>query len=151
MCLIVEFLLLRQCNNFMQAVSYVDPAAVMMESGTKDPTALPSALYGCPYPSTQNGDCKPPVSCNCYQVQHAMQTAEATAASPPNILRDCCTMSAQPCCLTHCSLPCARHEGVLMNIARMAVQKEILLTFLRTPRCVPEICGVLQGACYGTC
>ena len=65
----------------MQAVSYVDPAAVMMESGTKNPSALPSALYGCPYPSTQNGDCKPPASCNCYQVQHLMQIHE-----PPPLL-----------------------------------------------------------------
>lgn len=39
----------------------------ILESGTKDPKALPASLYGCPYPATSGGDCKPPPSCNCYQ------------------------------------------------------------------------------------
>ena len=38
----------------------------ILESGTKDPKALPASLYGCPYPATSGGDCKPPPSCNCY-------------------------------------------------------------------------------------
>ena len=46
----------------------MDFSKVILESGTRNPDALPSALYGCPYPSTANGDCKPPASCNCYQV-----------------------------------------------------------------------------------
>ncbi|CAL5226146.1 g8968 [Coccomyxa viridis] len=50
-----------------KAVSYVDPVAVMLESGTRNPSALPGALYGCPYPSSQGGECRPPASCNCYQ------------------------------------------------------------------------------------
>ncbi|CAK0786484.1 hypothetical protein CVIRNUC_009697 [Coccomyxa viridis] len=50
-----------------QAVTYQGASNVMLESGTRNPAALPSALYGCPYPSTSNGDCKPPASCNCYQ------------------------------------------------------------------------------------
>lgn len=41
---------------------------VMLESGTKQPDALPAALYGCPYPPARNGDCQPPPMCNCYQV-----------------------------------------------------------------------------------
>ena len=44
--------------------------AVIVESGTKDPDALPKALYGCPYkPSIANGfglGCTPPAGCNCY-------------------------------------------------------------------------------------
>lgn len=38
----------------------------ILESGTKDPKALPASLYGCPYPATSGGDCKAPPSCNCY-------------------------------------------------------------------------------------
>lgn len=62
------------CN--MQAVTYQGASNVMLESGTRNPTALPSALYGCPYPSTSNGDCKPPASCNCYQVRGLSQTLQ---------------------------------------------------------------------------
>lgn len=54
--------------HLLQAVTYQGASNVMLESGTRNPAALPSALYGCPYPSTSNGDCKPPASCNCYQV-----------------------------------------------------------------------------------
>lgn len=51
----------------------MDSTKVMLESGTRNPSALPSALYGCPYPSSSNGDCKPPASCNCYQVRYHEQ------------------------------------------------------------------------------
>ena len=64
-----------QCHAFcLQAVSYVDPVAVMLESGTRNPSALPGALYGCPYPSSQGGECRPPASCNCYQVHCSVQS-----------------------------------------------------------------------------
>ncbi len=52
------------------AVQYSQPSTgnrQILESGTKDPKALPAALYGCPYPATSGGECKPPPSCNCYQ------------------------------------------------------------------------------------
>lgn len=52
------------------AVQYSQPGTgnrQILESGTKDPKALPAALYGCPYPATSGGECKPPPSCNCYQ------------------------------------------------------------------------------------
>lgn len=52
------------------SVAYEEPSATnrkILESGTKDPKALPASLYGCPYPATSNGECKPPPSCNCYQ------------------------------------------------------------------------------------
>ncbi len=51
-------------------VDYTQPTTSnrqILESGTKDPKALPQSLYGCPYPATSGGDCKPPPSCNCYQ------------------------------------------------------------------------------------
>jgi hypothetical protein len=54
----------------MGQVTYNEPTSSnrqILESGTKDPNALPSALYGCPYPATADGECKPPPSCNCYQ------------------------------------------------------------------------------------
>lgn len=52
------------------AVQYTQPTSSnrqILESGTKDPKALPASLYGCPYPATANGECRPPPSCNCYQ------------------------------------------------------------------------------------
>ncbi|EIE18865.1 hypothetical protein COCSUDRAFT_59793 [Coccomyxa subellipsoidea C-169] len=52
------------------AVQYVAPnptSQVVLESGTKEPNALPAALYGCPYPPSRNGGCNPPPTCNCYQ------------------------------------------------------------------------------------
>jgi hypothetical protein len=50
-------------------VQYTQPAVnnrQILESGTKDPNALPASLYGCPYPASSGGGCKPPPSCNCY-------------------------------------------------------------------------------------
>ena len=55
----------------VQAVQYVAPSQasqVVLESGTKSSDALPAALYGCPYPPSRNGGCRPPPTCNCYQV-----------------------------------------------------------------------------------
>ena len=50
-------------------VQYTQPAVdnrQILESGTKDPNALPASLYGCPYPASSGGECKPPPACNCY-------------------------------------------------------------------------------------
>ena len=67
----------------LQAVTYQGASNVMLESGTRNPAALPSALYGCPYPSTSNGDCKPPASCNCYQVGSPFLTLGVVARGSP--------------------------------------------------------------------
>ena len=67
---------IKSAGCILQAVTYQGASIVMLESGTRNPAALPSALYGCPYPSTSNGDCKPPASCNCYQVGNLSLTLE---------------------------------------------------------------------------
>lgn len=57
-------------NQSTGQVAYSQPSTSnrqILESGTKDSKALPASLYGCPYPATSGGDCKPPPSCNCYQ------------------------------------------------------------------------------------
>ena len=51
---------------YLQVRYIVETMPVVLESGTKT-LSLPSELYGCPYPATSGGDCKPPPSCNCYQ------------------------------------------------------------------------------------
>ena len=49
------------------AVIYLpESSATIMESGTKAGTELPAELYGCPYPPTSTGQCKPPTYCNCF-------------------------------------------------------------------------------------
>lgn len=83
-----------------QAVSYVDPAAVMLESGTRNPSALPGALYGCPYPSSQDGECRPPASCNCYQVQCSVQSAMIQLLHTLSNLRRSRSTSVPAQCMT---------------------------------------------------
>ena len=60
---------LRRCGACLwQAIQYVPPGDLVLESGTRDPGALPAALYGCPYPPSKQADgaCRPPPACNCY-------------------------------------------------------------------------------------
>ena len=49
------------------AVNYLpESSTTILESGTKAGTELPAELYGCPYPPTSTGQCKPPAYCNCF-------------------------------------------------------------------------------------
>lgn len=79
----------------MQAINYVESSKVILESGTRNPNALPSALYGCPYPSTANGDCKPPASCNCYQVLLLINNCDARCPSA-SLFHSFCVQASSP-------------------------------------------------------
>lgn len=98
---------------------------VVLESGTRNLGALPSALYGCPYPPSRDGGCQPPPYCNCYNV---------------SVLHKPEDVNGHKIC----------HEQLSLN-AEIAYS---WLSFWRLKawlQIINVLCWDVQGVCYGEC
>ena len=115
----------------MQAINYVESSKVILESGTRNPNALPSALYGCPYPSTANGDCKPPASCNCYQVLLFINNCDARCPSASHFDSFCVQASPNAPCVLILLAYFTRREHAMDHARPMLVVRSTAYSLTR--------------------